>query len=124
MSAKYANGRVIKGSHGIYVTTSARISQVANGPEVETICDRVGNTLAYRAELNGGRGYVVDTRKGRWRIHTRVKTDNTLMARDTWHEYHHHNLTRTLSDLSGMINYPGTGFTRRTQRPWIRQGWS
>lgn len=123
MSAKYANGRVIKGSHGVYVTTSQRISQVANGPEVAEICDRAGHTLAYRAELNGGRGYIVDTRRGRWRIHTRVKTDDTAMARDTWHEYHHHNLTGTLRDLGDMLTYQGRGFTRRTQRPWIRQGW-
>ena len=119
---KVANGRVIKGKKGMYVTTSQRISQVANGPEVEKICDGIGNILAYRAELNGGRGYEVDTQKGRWRIHTRVKTSSPF-KRDQWHEYHHHRLTNTLRDINDMVTFEGRGFTRRTQKPWIRQDW-
>lgn len=46
-------------------------SEVLNGDEMFGVCDRIGANTAGRL----GAGYTSDTRKGKTRIHTRVKTE-------------------------------------------------
>lgn len=80
--AKWAfkNSHVGKGKYGLYVSTSQRLSQVANGPDVEKICSAVASRYAY--QLSFMRGVmqtepIVDTIHGEWRIHSRVTVRDT-----------------------------------------------
>ena len=78
----------VRGRFGNYVTTPARISQVANGDKVALVCDGIGNQLAHDLWARSGETFDVDTIKGRWRIHTRVKSQGRLLRKtiDTGNE--------------------------------------
>lgn len=76
----FANAHVGKGRFGTYVSTSQRLSTVANGPDVEKVCSAVASRYAY--QLSFMRGVmqtepIVDTIHGKWRIHSRVTVRDT-----------------------------------------------
>lgn len=80
----------VRGRNGIYVTDRARLSSVANGRKVYRLCDEIGQGIAAAASEKSGKQYKVDTRMGRFRIHTRVST--LPDKRSFWREHHHHEL--------------------------------
>lgn len=80
------------GRFGNYVTTSDRISLVANGEDAQNICLAVATALANDAQAKSGKPYDVDCLPGKFRCHARVKTQG---ERGFWREYHHHALART-----------------------------
>jgi len=55
--------------HGFYPKRSGYLA-VLNGPEALERCESLGAAIESRL----GSGYTHDTRKGRVRVHTRVKT--------------------------------------------------
>ena len=50
----FANAHVGKGRFGTYVSTSQRLSTVANGPDVEKICSAVASRYAYQLSFMRG----------------------------------------------------------------------
>lgn len=90
----------MRGRYGNYVTTRDRISSVANGDEVRRLCHGIGISIADAASEKSGKEYEVDTRKGKFRIHTRVSTSPD--ERSFWREHHHGELAGAKPSMPAM----------------------
>ncbi len=95
--------------------------------EVMTACQTRGETLAASASRQSGTEYVVDSRLGMTRVHTRV---STASAKDYFRERHYRALSIAIGMAGGAARFGGYGNAKAKRKFTAtrggrgRKGWS